>query len=192
MAILNVLKLKPEDCLLEVGCGGGAFLHDALQSGCKAAGIDHSSEMVKVARAQNHQSIEECRLEIREGDATSLPYADQTFTCAVTTGVFGFISNPIQMLAEIHRVLGPGGRLVLFTGSKELRGTPAAPEPMASRLYFYEGHELLDLARKAGFTEAHLEYPDYEPLARAAGVPEEHLGLFKGSSSGQLLVARKV
>jgi hypothetical protein len=80
---------------------------------------------------------------------------------------------------------------VLFTGSKELRGTPAAPEPMASRLHFYEDHELTELARQAGFGEAHLEHPDFEPLARQAGVPEEAMELFKGRGGGQLLIARK-
>ena len=52
-AILAVLRLEPSDYLLEVGCGGGAFLHDALKSGCKAAAIDHSSDMVRVAREVN-------------------------------------------------------------------------------------------------------------------------------------------
>jgi SAM-dependent methyltransferase len=107
------------------------------------------------------------------------------------TGVFGFISDPLKALSEIRRVLAPGGRFVLFTGTKELRGTPAAPEPMASRLYFYEDHELVELARKAGFGEAHLEWPDFEPLAREVGIPEEALELFKGRGGGQLLLARK-
>jgi SAM-dependent methyltransferase/uncharacterized protein YndB with AHSA1/START domain len=190
-AILAVLGLRPDDYLLEVGSGGGAFLQDALKSGCRAAAIDHSSDMVKVAREVNHEAIQQNRLEIREGDAGSLPYPDGTFTCAVMTGVFGFISDPVKALSEIQRVLAPGGRLVLFTGSKELRGTPAAPEPVASRLYFYEDGELLELARKAGFGEAHLEHPDFEPLAREAGVPEEALELFKGRGGGQILVARK-
>ncbi|MGA2986913.1 MAG: methyltransferase domain-containing protein [Terriglobia bacterium] len=190
-AILAVLKLRQDDYLLEVGCGGGAFLQDALRCGCKAAAIDHSSDMVRLAREVNHEAIQLSRLEVRAGDAGSLPYPDGIFTCAVTTGVFGFISNPLKALSEIRRVLAPGGRFVLFTGSKELRGTPAAPEPMASRLYFYEDHELLELARKAGFAEAHLEHPDFEPLAREAGIPEEHLELFKRRGGGQLLVARK-
>jgi SAM-dependent methyltransferase len=190
-AILAVLGLRPDDYLLEVGCGGGAFLQDALKSGCKAAAIDHSSDMVRVAREVNRAAIQQNKLEIREGDAGSLPYPDGIFTCAVMTGVFGFIKNPLQVLSEIRRVLAPGGRFALFTGSKELRGTPAAPEPMASRLYFYEDHELEELARKAGFGEAHLERPDFEPLARDAGIPEEHLELFKGRGGGQLLIARK-
>ncbi len=190
-AILAVLGLRPDDNLLEVGCGGGAFLQDALKSGCKAAAIDHSSDMVRVAREVNHAAIQQNRLEIREADASSLPYPDGIFSGAVMTGVFGFITNPLQALSEIRRVLAPGGRLVLFTGSKELRGTPAAPEPVASRLYFYEDHELEELARQAGFSEAHFERPDFEPLARAAGIPEEHLALFKGRGGGQLLIARK-
>jgi SAM-dependent methyltransferase len=191
-AILAVLGLQPDDYLLEVGCGGGAFLQDALKSGCKAAAIDHSSDMVKVAREVNHEASQQNRLKICEGDAGSLPYPDGIFTCAVMTGVFGFISNPLQALSEIRRVLAPGGRFVLFTGSKELRGTPAAPEPIASRLYFYEPDELEELARKAGFGKVHLEWPDFEPLARAAGIPEEHLELFKGRGGGHLLVARLV
>jgi SAM-dependent methyltransferase len=188
--ILAELKLRPDDYLLEVGCGGGAFLHDALQSGCTGAAIDHSSDMVRLAREVNHEAIQTGRLEIREGDAGSLPYPDGVFTCAVMTGVFGFISEPLKALSEVRRVLAPGGRFILFTGSKELRGTPAAPEPVASRLYFYDDHELVELAQKARFAEAHLEHPDFEPLAREAGIPEEQLGLFKGRG-GQLLVARR-
>jgi SAM-dependent methyltransferase len=189
--ILKVLGLKDDDYLLEVGCGGGAFLEDALRSGCKAAAIDHSSEMVRLAREVNREAINQNRLEIREGDADSLPYPDGTFTCAVMTGVFGFIADPLKALSEIRRVLAAGGRLILFTGSKELRGTPAAPEPMASRLYFYEDRELEELARKAGFHEAVVERPDFEQAAREVGIPEEFLGLFKGTAGGQLLLARK-
>jgi SAM-dependent methyltransferase len=189
--ILKVLGLRDDDYLLEVGCGGGAFLENALRSGCKAAGIDHSSDMVRLAREVNREAINQNRLEIREGEADSLLYPDATFTCAVMTGVFGFIADPLKALSEIRRVLAGGGRLVLFTGSKELRGTPAAPEPMASRLYFYEDQELEELAREAGFAEAVVEHPDFEPFAREVGIPEEFLGLFKGRTGGQLLVARK-
>jgi SAM-dependent methyltransferase len=189
--ILKVLGLRDDDYLLEVGCGGGAFLKEALRSGCKAAAIDHSRDMVRLAREVNREAISQNRLEIREGEADSLPYPDGTFTCAVMTGVFGFISNPVKALSEIRRVLAGGGRLILFTGSKELRGTPAAPEPMASRLYFYEDQELEELARKAGFAEATVEHPDFEQPAREVGIPEEFLGLFKGNAGGQLLLARK-
>jgi len=107
------------------------------------------------------------------------------------TGVLGFILDSLKALSEVRRVLAAGGRFVLFTGTRELRGTPAAPEPMASRLHFYEDQELEALARKAGFAEAVVERPDFERFAREVGVPEEFLRLFKGRSGGQLLIARK-
>ena len=188
--ILKTLALKPDDYLLEVGSGGGAFLEEALKSGCKAAAIDHSPDMVRLAREVNRDAILAGRLEIREGNAGSLPFRDGTFTCAVMTGVFGFISEPLKALSEIARVLAPKGRLALFAGSKELRGTPAAPEPMASRLRFYEDAELEQMARQAGFTGSRVERPDFGPYAREVGVPLEALGLF-GTRYGQLLLARK-
>ncbi|SPE29476.1 Type 11 methyltransferase [Acidobacteriia bacterium SbA2] len=189
--ILSVLDLTQNDYLLEVGCGGGAFLEDALKSGCKAAAIDHSPEMVRLAGEVNREAIDQHRLEIRLGKADSLPFPDDTFTCAVMTGVFGFIQQPLKALSEVRRTLGNGGRFVLFTGAKELRGTPAAPEPVASRLFFYEDEELEELARKAGFAEAKVERPDFEQAAREVGIPQEALELFKGKSGGQLLVAHK-
>jgi SAM-dependent methyltransferase len=188
--ILKALALRPEDYLLEVGCGGGAFLEDALKSGCKAAAIDHSPDMVRLAREVNHDAVRAGRLEIREATADSLPFQDRTFTCAVMTGVFGFIDDPAKALSEVARVLAPEGRFALFAGSKELRGTPAAPEPMASRIRFYEDAELEQMARQAGFAEARVERPDFEPFARETGVPAEALGLF-ARRYGQLLLARK-
>jgi SAM-dependent methyltransferase len=193
-AILKEIVLKPDDYLLEVGCGGGAFLEDALRCGCKAAAIDHSPDMVRLAQQVNRDAIKGARLEIREGKADSLPYQDGTFTCAVMTGVFAFIPDPVKALSEVVRVLAPGGRFAMFTGSKELRGTPAAPEPIAARLFFYEDAELEQLARKAGFSEARVERPDFEQYAREAGVPEEAMGLFAcrgGPGYGQLLLARR-
>ncbi len=189
-AILGVLALTPSDYLLEVGWGGGAFLQEALASGCRAVAIDHSADMVRLAREVNRDASAAGRLQVREGSADRLPLPDGTFTCAVMTGVFGFLPDPVQALAEIRRVLVDHGRLLLFTSSAELRGTPAAPEPIASRVRFYEDRELLELARRAGFVDVVVQRPDLESHARALGVPEAAWPLFR-SAAGQLLVARK-
>ncbi|HLY76928.1 MAG TPA: methyltransferase domain-containing protein, partial [Thermoplasmata archaeon] len=86
LLLLERLHLTAADRLLEVGCGGGAFLRDALASGCRAWAIDHSPEMVRLAREQNRVAIEEKRLEVSEADAHRLPFPDALCTCAVTTG----------------------------------------------------------------------------------------------------------
>ncbi|MEJ2215931.1 MAG: methyltransferase domain-containing protein [Gemmatimonadota bacterium] len=188
-AILDELALTPDDRLLDIGCGGGAFLHDALASGCRGAGIDHSPEMVRVARRLNADAIGEGRLEIIEGGADRLPFPDDAFTCAAMTGVLGFLPDPVRTLTEIRRTLAPGGRVVVQGFEPELKGTPAAPEPMASRLNFYDDEAFTELARAAGFADVRVIRRNVESYARDAGVPDEHLPLFAGAAP--FLVARK-
>ncbi len=177
--------------MLEVGCGGGAFLHEALKTGCRASAIDHSNDMVRLATQVNSGSIAEGRLKIVAGEADTLPYPDGTFTCAVMTGVLGFLPDALGTFKEISRVLGCRGRFVAYTGSKSTRGTPAAPEPAASRLHFYEDDELEEMARRAGFATAKVEHPSLFEYAEKAGVPQQDLNLFKGTGGSQLLVAYK-
>ena len=188
--ILQELALTPNDYLLEVGCGGGALLKDALRSGCHAAAVDHSPDMVRLAQEENRDAVAAGRLEIREADAHSLPFPDATFTCAAMTGVLGFLQDPVAAFAEIRRVLVAGGRLVVLGSDPELKGTPGAPEPMASRLRFYEDGELENLARKAGFKNVRVARRDLEKFAREVGVPEEHLPLFAGAGTRFLFATK--
>ena len=188
--ILDELALSPDDYLIEVGCGGGALLAQALKSGCRAAAIDHSPDMVQLARQVNHDAIIEGRLDIQQASADHLPFPDATFTCAAMTGVFGFLPDPVAALRELRRVLDAGGRLVVLGSEPALRGTPAAPEPIASRLRFYEDDELQRLAEEAGFAQAQVVRRDLEPFARQAGIPEEHVALFAGPGA-PFLLARK-
>jgi hypothetical protein len=54
-------------------------------------------------------------------------------------------------------VLAPGGRAAIYTAGPALRGTPAAPEPIARWMQLYTAEELLDLARGAGFAETRVD-----------------------------------
>ena len=190
-AILDVLNLTPDDTMVEIGCGGGAFLHEALKSGCRASAIDHSADMVRLATETNRLAVSKRRLKVEVGDAGQLPYPSGVFTCAVMTGVLPFITDPAKAFGEVCRVLQRGGRFVAFTASKEMRGTPAAPEPMASRIRFYEDAELESLGREAGFAEAKVRHPALFDYAKKAGVPKAGLELFRGTSGSLLLVCRK-
>ncbi|HEY7343501.1 MAG TPA: methyltransferase domain-containing protein [Ktedonobacterales bacterium] len=185
--ILAELALTPDDDLIEIGCGGGAFLKDALTSGCHAAAIDHSPDMVRLASEVNQNAVAQGRLAIHQASADHLPFPDATFTCAAMTGVLGFLPDPVAALREIRRVLVRGGRLVVLGSDPAWRGTPAAPEPMASRLRFYDDDELRQLALDAGFVSVQVVRRDLEPFARQSGVPDEDLPLFSGSGSPFLL-----
>lgn len=190
--ILDRIQLRSNDRLLEVGCGGGAFLRKALESGCSAAGVDHSPEMVALTEEVNAEAVRSGRLRVVQGDAARLPVGDGDYTCCVSTGAIGFFPDPLAALKEMNRALAHGGRLAVYAGTVALRGTPAAPEPVASRVRFFEGPELAELARQAGFSEVHVDEPDMEAYARRAGVPEEAMPLFRGSGGSLLLTARKL
>jgi SAM-dependent methyltransferase len=181
--ILVELSLTAEDHLLEIGCGGGVLLRDALRSGCRAAAIDHSPDMIRLAGEINAGALKSGRLTLRMSDAANLPFPDNTFSAAVMTGVLGFLEKPVEVFGEIRRVLVSGGRLIALGSDPTLRGTPGAPEPMASRLNFYEDDELTSLAVKSGFTNIVILRRNLLSYARDTGVPEEHLSLFDGETS---------
>jgi ubiquinone/menaquinone biosynthesis C-methylase UbiE len=70
--------------------------------------------------------------------------------------VFFFLADPLAALREARRVLESGGRIAICTTSPRLRGTPAAPEPLASRSHFYDNDELVALAATTGFDNIEL------------------------------------
>jgi SAM-dependent methyltransferase len=147
--------------------------------------------MVKVAMELNRKEVSEGRLKVAQGEANQLPYPDGTFTCAVMTNVFGFLADPIGVLTEIRRVISSHGRIAIFTLSSEMKGTMAAPEPMASRIHFYTDKELTEMAKKAGFVKTRVERPDLEFFAREAKLPEDVVADFRGPAHDQLLLAWK-
>jgi SAM-dependent methyltransferase len=144
-AILDALKLGSDDRLLDVGCGGGLLLRDGLATGAAATGLDHSPTMVELARERAPGAT------VVAGSAEHLPFGGSAFTAASMSVVFFFFDDPIGVLRECRRVLVPGGRLAIYTTAPELRGTGAAPEPVASKGHFYEDEELVALAIEAGF-----------------------------------------
>jgi SAM-dependent methyltransferase len=179
-AIFELLAPGPQDRLLEVGCGGGVLLASALAAGCTAGAIDHSPAMIALARERNAAAVAEGRLELVVADAARLPFSSGSFTCATMTGVLGFLPDPVAALAEIRRTLTPDGRLVVFGSDPAWRGTPAAPEPVASRLHFYEDDELAEIGRRAGFADAEVRRIGLAKHARAAGLPDQYVEMFSG------------
>ncbi len=147
--VLDALQLTPDDELLDVGCGGGVFLRRALATGCGAVGVDHSRDMVHLARR-----VTKGRAPIVHASADNLPFAQGSFTAVSSIVAFFFFSDPVAALGEFRRVVDPErGRVAVLTTPPELKGTPAAPYPLATRGRFYEDHELGAHARAAGFRD---------------------------------------
>jgi len=146
--VLAALALGPGDRLLDVGCGSGVFLRRALETGCDAVGLDHSTDMVALAQATSG-------VHVVEGKAEELPFEDGEFTAVSCLVAFFFMDDPVRVLREFRRVLEPErGRLAIFTTPPEAKGTPAAPYPLATRGHFYADAELEALPFAAGFGES--------------------------------------
>ncbi len=97
--------------VLEVGCGTGRFLA-ALAGRAKAWGVDPSPEMLAVARGRAHGAG------LKLGTAEELPFKDAWFERAAMWLVVHLVDRP-RALAELRRVLEPGGRLVIATFDPE-------------------------------------------------------------------------
>ncbi|MGH8950215.1 MAG: class I SAM-dependent methyltransferase [Acidimicrobiia bacterium] len=102
------LSLQPGDRFVDLGCGLGAALEQAVTTGCEVAGIDPSPTMVE--RASRRVPAADVRL----GSAESIPFEDDRFTAALSVSTFHHWADPEAGLVEIWRVLAPGGRLLIF------------------------------------------------------------------------------
>lgn len=97
------LGIGPEDRLLDVACGSGLALELARMRGATCAGIDASHRLVDVALDRNPGS------DVRVGDMHQLPWEDESFD--VATSFRGIWGTTPDALADVRRVLRPGGRV---------------------------------------------------------------------------------
>lgn len=95
--------------ILDCGMGPGRLLVELAQRGWSVAGIDVSGEMV--ARARNRLPASADRLV--QGSIESLPFPTESFDAAVATGVLEYVDDLPRALAEVTRVLRPGGVFVI-------------------------------------------------------------------------------
>ena len=161
---LSALELTPADRYVELCFGGGQVLERALETVERAAGIDHSPDMLALALELNADAVTAGRLELVQGDVHELPWADGEFTCAACTNAFFFIERPGAFLAEVRRVLAPRGRFVLLTAVRDA----AWNGPWAPALRTYEPDTLRSLLLDAGFAEASVDESSGQQLAVAA------------------------
>lgn len=120
--IVDLMKgrLNREMAVLELACGTGLLSVKLAGSVKLWEATDFSEEMIRQAKAKAHSS----RLHFSVQDATDLPYAAETFDAVVISNALHIMPEPEKALAQIRRVLKPGGILIAptFTAAGTLSG----------------------------------------------------------------------
>jgi|SRR5581483_1280899 len=159
--------------LLDVGCGDGVFALELARRGANVTGLDASADMVTAARKRAEAELS--RPQFVEGEAEKLPFDDATFDRVVAMAVLCLVPDAERAVAEMARVLKPGGRLVigelgrwsLWAAQRRVRGWLGAATWRAAR--FRTAAELGGLVSSAGLRPSEMRGGVfYPPLALAA------------------------
>ncbi len=164
--VVGALDLEPAQRVLEVGFGGGVGLATALahEPALRLSGVDPSHDMVLRCRRRFVD------VELREGGVEELPWPAASFDAVFGANVTYFWPDLPTALAELRRVLAPGGKLAFGI---------RPPEVLARLKFDVAGHRVWSLARyveafeAAGFVEV-----------RARRMPDDGPGAYVLSARG--------
>jgi arsenite methyltransferase len=181
--VLEMLAIKPKEHVVDIGAGPGLLALDLARlvgpDGYVVA-LDAAPAMVAMAKARL------CDLPqamCQQGDAVNLEFPDASFDAAVSTQVYEYVADVPRALAELYRILKPGGRaLVLDTDWRSIVWHSSDNLRMERMLHCWDDHltephlpaKLGPLLARAGFTVRRVEVvpmlsPAWQPVSYAAG-----------------------
>jgi len=148
---LDLLNISPADRVLEVGCGPGIALAAATRMAPRGVvvGIDHSDVMVRQAMRRNARAVRDGRVRVHLSSAEQLPFFDHPFDKIFAINSVHFWKDPVQSIANLRRLLAPGGVLALTLQPRSRNATAETTTII--------GQELMAKLQRAGFTSCRLE-----------------------------------
>ena len=156
--VLQFLKIKLPETLLDVGCGSGFFSDLAFKKGADVTGIDASEQLIEQAKQRN------AFIKFLTGDMEELPFADSTFNIVCGFNSFQYASDIKNAFTEAKRVLKDKGKfVVMIWGNKEDCETatymeavgsllPPPPPGSAGPFNLSENHLLEKILEEIGFS----------------------------------------
>ncbi|MDP9096045.1 MAG: methyltransferase domain-containing protein, partial [Pseudomonadota bacterium] len=116
--MLLLASPKPNDRILDAGTGTGlvALRAARLVPAGSVVGIDHSPGMLSTAERKAAERGLTGTVHFRQMDAETLQFADASFDAVLSLFMLYHLPDPLAALKEFHRVVRPGGRLVLGVG----------------------------------------------------------------------------
>jgi ubiquinone/menaquinone biosynthesis C-methylase UbiE len=145
--VADLTGVGPGDRVVDVGCGPGRFLREAAGRGAEAVGVDPSAQMRRLALRLTPARLRNAVSAVA-GTAERLPLEDRTATVAWAVASVHHWTDRKAGLAELHRILEPGGRLLLAERLARPRGWFGQ-----HALTWEQAEQLAAEARSAGFAE---------------------------------------
>src|SRR5262249_6843216 len=121
--VLSQLGVNPGDRVLEIGFGPGVDVARTAAIGASVAGIDPSDVMVRQASRRNADAIRAGRVDLRRGAMPDLPFVDAAFDKAYSINSYQFWPYKTRALAELRRVMRPGGVVIIGVHGGNRGGT---------------------------------------------------------------------
>jgi SAM-dependent methyltransferase len=152
---LQHLNLQSNDCVLEVGFGGGYLLGRMMSIVTQGslAGVDNSRAMVNFCEKRFRDSVRSKKLELKLASAEQLPYTDCCFTKVCSVNSVFYWSDALRAISEFWRVLREEGLLVLCFTSKESIATRSFAK---HGLKLYEQNEVAEMMISARFSHINI------------------------------------
>jgi len=195
--VLEYLEIRPQDLILDCGCGLGWFLKVIGElTSCRLVGLD--IDRTRLGRARREVGG---RAELVTGDAVALPFGDRTFDKVILSEVLEHLPDDLGALREVWRVLRPGGVVAITVPNhdypflwdpinwvRERLGLPPIRRGLFGGLWtdhlrLYYRPELIDLVKQAGFIVedvrqlVHYCFPFAHNLVYGIGKPLVEKGL---------------
>ncbi|MEO6651717.1 MAG: class I SAM-dependent methyltransferase [Ilumatobacteraceae bacterium] len=181
------LGLRAGDRVLDVGAGFGRHVYECARRGAHVVALDYAADEVVQTRDTLAAMVEAGEITadklvgVLRGDATVLPFPDATFDVVITSEVLEHIQDDVSAIAEMVRVLKPGGRFAATvpawfpeTVNWRLSDEYHAPKSVGGHVRIYADTELRAKLRSAGLDvdgrhRAHALHTPYWWLKCAVG-----------------------
>lgn len=161
------LGLRPDDVLLDIACGAGEFLAEQAAHVERVTGVDISDIEVRLAQRRLRDRIAAGTAQVIHADAADLPLPDEAFTAINCVGAFLALDDPAPALAEMHRLLAPGGRAVVCLEMHGEDGKDHAHDEQRWHTPYYTEQQIHDLFTHAGFDRVDITYDGEAMLVKA-------------------------
>ena len=188
LSLAELADVQPDERVLDVGAGiGGPARFLAARHGARVTALDATDRFCGAAELLTRGAGLADRVEVVCGDALALPFPDHSFDVAWTQAILQNIADKPRLVAELARVVAPGGRVALFEVLAGPGGPLEFPVPWGDRQehsWLITGQELRELLESGPLTvstwnEGQSALDAIATAARSipAQPPNRHLGL---------------